>query len=72
MIKLWEEYNQKYPNLVDTYSPDQARNILTKLKKIATKKANVQYEMYRPYIDKYGFVIWGDYYPDSKTLYGHF
>jgi len=72
IITIWEEYNQKYPNLVDTHSPDQARNILNKLKKIATKNANTQYEMHKPYIDKYGFIIWGDYNPRSKILHGNF
>jgi hypothetical protein len=71
MIRKWNELNQ-HTNLVSTRTVDQARDILNKLKTLATKEANSQYDMYQPFIDKYNIIVWGHYHPESKTLYGNF
>jgi hypothetical protein len=71
MIRKWNELNQ-HSTLVGTRTVDQARDILCKLKQLATKEANAQYHMYKPYIDKYNIIVWGHYHPESRTLYGNF
>ena len=63
----WEDFNFKF-NTREKWSSDRARSFFVALKKEAIKDATAQYELHKQYIDKYNFIVWGKYHPDTKKM----
>ena len=67
MIAKWDSFCKKF-NIKKQFSNDQIRAVFVKLKNDAIKEANDQYNLHKKYIDKYNFVVFGKYNPDTKKL----
>lgn len=67
MITKWDNFTKKF-NIREKFSNDQVRAVFVKLKNDAIKEATDQYNLHKEYIDKYNFVVFGKYNPDTKKL----
>jgi radical SAM superfamily enzyme YgiQ (UPF0313 family) len=67
MITKWDNLTKKF-NIREKFSNDQVRAVFVKLKNDAIKEATDQYNLHKEYIDKYNFVVFGKYNPDTKKL----
>jgi radical SAM superfamily enzyme YgiQ (UPF0313 family) len=67
MATKWQDFNYKF-NVREKFSNDQVRALFVKLKNDAIIEATAQYNLHKEYIDKYNFVVWGKYNPDTKKM----
>jgi hypothetical protein len=64
----WQEVTWKF-NVREKFSKDRVRELLVKLKNNALQEANTQFDLHKEHIEKYNFMVWATYQPDTKKLY---